>query len=77
MAFCEYRAGSFDRALTMLRRLLLEDGGTRLGGATWGYGSDHQDLSDRALTFLEEIASRPTQRETAAALIMVGALLGD
>lgn len=75
-AFVDYRAGSYKESVSALRKLLLK-GSRRLGAPTEGVRSAPQDLTTRALAFLGEIAPRPTQRETAAALMMVGALLGD
>lgn len=74
-AFTEYRAGLYQDALARLRSLILtmraRNGTTSLSG----FGI--QELFTRALTFINEIAPRPTQRETAAALMMVSSLFGS
>jgi len=63
-AVVDYRAGRYDKALEVLRKLLLAS-------------AAQDEFSSRALTFLAEITPEPTQRETASALTLVGALLGD
>lgn len=75
-AFRDYRAGSYKDAVETLRYVLLTatPGGV---GTTAQLRAVPNELSTRALTFIAEIARKPTQRETAAALMMVGALVCD
>lgn len=75
-AFRDYRAGSYKQALETLRYLLLTATQDRVG-RTAELRAVPNELSTRALTFIAEIARKPTQRETAAALMMVGALVCD
>lgn len=74
-AFVDYRAGSYDQTLQLLRKLLL-DAGRKDGDGNSEVASARRELSTRALAFIAEIAPRPSRRETAAALMMAGALLG-
>ncbi len=74
-AFGDYRAGSYDQTLVVLRKLLL-DAGRKDGNGCHELSSARRELSIRALAFIAEIAPRPSRRETAAALMMAGALLG-
>jgi hypothetical protein len=75
-AFSEYRAGCYDRALASLRRVLIRRINESVR-ASWTRFDPDNELSTRALAFITEIAPRPTRRETAAALMMVGALVRD
>ncbi len=74
-AFTEYRSGSYQTALSTLRTLILNV--RAKNGMTSISGFGPQELFTRALTFINEIAPGPTQRETAAALMMVSALVAS
>ena len=74
-AFAEYRAGHYQDTLAELRSLVLNMRAKHGTTSLSGFGL--QELFTRALTFVNEIAPRPTQRETAAALMMVSALFGS
>lgn len=73
-AFAEYRAGNCRRAVALLSKLL---GDGQEHAAPLSQGNSSQELMSRALDFLAAIAPEPSARETAAALIMVAALLNE
>lgn len=73
-AFAEYRAGNCGQAVVLMRETLRTVVVTKGSPAATGGGA-RSELATRALAFLTEIGTGPTNRETAAALMMVGAVL--